>query len=134
MTLTVADLLTLDRTKMSFSTESIVGTTASGELNRSDHPQLIRSSQKMGIPHYRNSLVWAIHALYILITVRTARTIGSNTISRGCLALQICRPWIVATVDHIGRHPHLHLWSLALELGTAVFSEQTPLAQDTERW
>jgi len=23
----------------------------------------------MGIPHYRNSLVWAIHALYILITV-----------------------------------------------------------------
>jgi len=40
---------------------------------------------------------------------------------------------IVATVDHIGRHPHLHLWSLALELGTAVFSEQPLLARTGHR-
>jgi len=119
MTLTVADLLTLDRTKDEFlnRAESIVGTTASGELNRSsDHPQLIRSSQKMGIPHYRNSLVWAIHALYILITRLHAPLV--QTLFRDVWRCKSVSPWIVATVDHIGRHhPHLHhpwLWSLGL--------------------
>jgi len=74
----------------------------------------------MGIPHYRNSLVWAIHALYILITGLHAPLV-QTTFSRDVWRCKSVSPWIVATVDHIGRHPHLHLWSLALELGTAVF-------------
>lgn len=72
MTLTSADLLTLDRIKDDFlyRTEAIVGTTASGELNRSsDYQQLIRSSRKWALHIIETPLVWGIHALYILLTV-----------------------------------------------------------------
>ena len=72
MSLTTADLLTLERLKDDFlnRAESIVGTTASGELNRSsDYQQLIQSSQKWAWHIIEAPLAWGIHALYILITV-----------------------------------------------------------------
>lgn len=72
MTLTAADLLTLERTKDEFihRAEAIVGTTANGELNRSsDYQQLIQSSRKWAWHIIETPLVWVIHAFYILITV-----------------------------------------------------------------
>jgi hypothetical protein len=72
MTLTTADLLTLEQIKGNFlnRAESIIGTTAKGGLNRSsDHQQLLQKSQKWAEHIIETPLVWAIHALYILITV-----------------------------------------------------------------
>lgn len=72
MTLTTTDLLTLEKSKDDFlyRTESIVGTTSSGELNRSsDYQQLIRSSRKWALHIIETPLVWGIHAVYILLTV-----------------------------------------------------------------
>jgi len=72
MTLTTADLLTLEHIKDDFlnRTESIVGTTAKGGLNRSsDYQQIIRSSQKWALHILETPLAWGIHALYILIAV-----------------------------------------------------------------
>ncbi len=72
MTLTAADLLTLEQIKDDFlnHTESIIGTTVKGELNRSsDYQQLIRSSHKWALHIIETPLAWSIHALYILITV-----------------------------------------------------------------
>ncbi len=72
MALTTSDLLTLEHLKDDFlnRAESIVGTTASSELNRSsDHQQLIQSSRKWAWHILETPLAWGIHALYILITV-----------------------------------------------------------------
>lgn len=72
MTLTATDLVLLDRMKDDFlnQSESIVGTTASGEMIcSSEHQKLIRSSQKWAFHITETPLAWGIHALYILITV-----------------------------------------------------------------
>jgi hypothetical protein len=72
MTLTTADLLLLDRLKDDFlnQSESIVGTTAKGEIIRSsDYQKLIRSSQKWASHITETPLVWGIHALYVAIAV-----------------------------------------------------------------
>ncbi|GAB4383273.1 MAG: hypothetical protein Kow00121_44880 [Elainellaceae cyanobacterium] len=72
MTLTAADLLLLDRMKDDFlnQSESVVGTTAKGEVLRSsDYQKLIRSSQKWAFHITETPLVWGIHALYVAIAV-----------------------------------------------------------------
>ncbi len=73
MTLTTADLLTLERIKDDFLNQSIVsiiGVTASGEtIHSPEHQQLIRSSQKWALHVTETPLAWGIHALYILIAV-----------------------------------------------------------------
>mgnify|MGYP002776988490 CR=1 FL=1 len=72
MTLSTADVLMLERMKIDFPTraEAIVGITAKGEINRSsDYSQLLQSSKKWAQHIIEAPLVWAIHALYIAITV-----------------------------------------------------------------
>ncbi|GAP94307.1 hypothetical protein [Leptolyngbya sp. NIES-2104] len=72
MTLSTADVLMLERMKIDFPTraEAIVGITAKGEINRSsDYSQLIQSSKKWAQHIIEAPLVWAIHALYIVVTV-----------------------------------------------------------------
>jgi hypothetical protein len=72
MMLTTADLKALERTKDEFiyRAESIVGTAANGELNRSsDHQQLVQTSHKWAWHILETPVVWGIHALYVLLTV-----------------------------------------------------------------
>jgi hypothetical protein len=73
MTLTSADLMTLERIKDDFIDRSvipIVGTTVSGgTINSPTHRQLIRSSGKWALHVTEMPLAWGIHALYILISV-----------------------------------------------------------------
>ncbi|AFY93222.1 hypothetical protein [Chamaesiphon minutus] len=72
MTLTAANLETLDRIKAEFvdlSVVPIVGTTASGETsNSSVHRQLLRSGRNWALHVTETPLVWGIHALYIAIS------------------------------------------------------------------
>ncbi len=73
MTLTSTELVTLDQIKKNFINRSvipIVGTTVSGDLlNSPTHRQLIRNSGKWALHVTETPTAWAIHALYILITV-----------------------------------------------------------------
>lgn len=73
MTLTTANLLTLENIKDSFINQrvvSIIGRTDSGETIPSvEHQHLLRSSQKWALHITETPLAWGIHALYILLTV-----------------------------------------------------------------
>ncbi len=73
MTLTAANLATLDRIKDDFIDRSvipIVGTTTTGgNTHSTTHEQLIRSSRIWSAHILETPLVWAIHALYVLVTV-----------------------------------------------------------------
>jgi hypothetical protein len=73
MTLTSTDLMALERIKDDFIDRSvipIVGTTVSGDpINSSIHRQLIRYSGKWALHVTETPTAWAIHALYILISV-----------------------------------------------------------------
>ncbi len=73
MTLTAANLATLERVKDDFlkqSVVSIIGKTASGETIPSPEArQLMRSGQKWALHITETPLAWGIHAFYILITV-----------------------------------------------------------------
>jgi hypothetical protein len=73
MTLTSTDLMTLERIKDDFIDRSvipIVGTSVSGDpINSPTHRQLIRSGGKWALHVTETPTAWAIHALYILITV-----------------------------------------------------------------
>lgn len=90
MTLTVADLLTLERMQDDFLKQSVVailGMTTNGETIRSlEHRHLIRSARKWALHITETPLVWGIHALYILITVGF-RTPLLQTIFHGIVAL-----------------------------------------------
>jgi hypothetical protein len=72
MTLTAANLETLDRVKAEFidlSVVPIVGKTASGETsNSSVHRQLLRSGRNWALHVTETPLVWGIHALYVAIS------------------------------------------------------------------
>jgi hypothetical protein len=72
MTLTAANLETLDRIKAEFidlSAIPIVGTTASGETsNSSVHRQLRRSGRNWALHVTETPLVWGIQALYVAIS------------------------------------------------------------------
>jgi hypothetical protein len=73
MTLTVADLETLDRVKDDFLDRSvipIVGTKVNGDrIHSTAHEYIKRSSQTWAGHVLETPLVWGIHALYVLITV-----------------------------------------------------------------
>ena len=73
MTLTSTDLMALEDIKDDFIDRSvipIVGTTVSGDpINSPTHRQLIRSSGKWALHVTETPTAWAIHALYILISV-----------------------------------------------------------------
>ena len=73
MTLTSTDLMTLERIKDDFIDRSvipIVGTSVSGDpINSPTHRQLIRNSGKWALHVTETPTAWAIHALYILISV-----------------------------------------------------------------
>jgi hypothetical protein len=73
MTLTVADLETLDRIKDDFLDRSvipIVGTKVSGDRVHSTVNEYIKRSSQTWAGHVLEApLVWGIHALYVLVTV-----------------------------------------------------------------
>jgi hypothetical protein len=73
MTLTSADLLTLERARDNFLTQSavsIINRTANGQPTRSlVHQKLIQGGQKWASHVTETPIAWGIHALYILITV-----------------------------------------------------------------
>ncbi|WP_295613461.1 hypothetical protein [Chamaesiphon sp. GL140_3_metabinner_50] len=73
MTLTSTDLVTLDRIKKDFIDRSvipIVGTTVNGDsINSPTHRQLIHNSSKWAFHVTETPTAWAIHALYIIISV-----------------------------------------------------------------
>ncbi len=73
MTLTTADLSALERIKDDFLKQSVVtiiGTTASGERHDSPiHQTLIQESRKWALHILETPTVWAIHALYVFVTV-----------------------------------------------------------------
>lgn len=72
MTLSTADVLMLEKMKIDFPNraEAIVGITAKGKINRSsDYSQLLQSSKKWAQHIIEAPLVWAIHSLYIALTV-----------------------------------------------------------------
>jgi hypothetical protein len=73
MTLTAADLETLDRLKADFLDRSvvpIVGTEVNGDRVRSTvHADIVQSSRIWSGHVLETPLVWGIHALYVLITV-----------------------------------------------------------------
>ena len=73
MTLTTENLFVLDRMKDDFlkqTTIAIAGTTADGKPIKSPtYQSLVRSGRKWAWPILETPTAWAIHALYILITV-----------------------------------------------------------------
>ena len=73
MTLTVDNLLILNRMKNDFPKQTAVaisGTTPDGKPIKSRiYESLVRSGRKWALPIIETPIAWAIHALYILITV-----------------------------------------------------------------
>ncbi|GAP94296.1 hypothetical protein [Leptolyngbya sp. NIES-2104] len=73
MTLTVAELLTLENLKREFidrSVVAIIGATVDGEsIHSPEHQQIVETGKKWALHILEAPLAWGIQALYVLITV-----------------------------------------------------------------
>ncbi len=98
MTLTADDLSCLERMKDDFLKQrvaAITGTDASGKPFKSlEHQKLVSSSRKWALHITETPTTWAIHALYILITVGLGMPL-LQTMFRGIVAIANLPPSIL---------------------------------------
>lgn len=98
MTLSADDLSVLERMKDDFLKQrvaAITGTAANGEsLPSLEHQRLVDSSRKWALHIIETPTTWAIHALYILITVGFGVPL-LQTVFRGIAAIaNLPEPWL----------------------------------------
>ena len=145
LTLTAESLMVLAMMKEDFLNKNvlqIVGTTASQEVSNSPTQKiLVRGGQYWAGHVTETPLAWAIHALYILISVGWAVPFGytlslvQNPIGTAVLPIQSTRSH--CSTAHPDSNPwrycHLHLGPLAMDISHPLHSTPTAICQDGQK-